>query len=108
MTIVQVSGASGRLITAFQPNKQTLTIKAYVDAPANNTVPQPHTNIAEVTKVDEHDPDPLNNIGEATETPKYADLLVEKNHHRFQPNVGDTFFIYGYLVKSWFGYRNEC
>ena len=82
----------GTIDNSVPTNKQTLTIKAYVDAPANNTVPQPHTNIAKVTKVDEHDPDPLNNIGEATETPKYADLLVEKISTNSQPNVGDTFF----------------
>ena len=81
----------GTIDNSVPTNKQTLTIKAYVDAPANNTVPQPHTNIAKVTKVDEHDPNQLNNISEATETPKYADLLVEKRSSNSQPNVGDNF-----------------
>ena len=40
------------------------------------TIPPAQTNVAEVTNVDEHDPDPLNNRGEVTETPKYADLSV--------------------------------
>ncbi|MEO1991561.1 MAG: hypothetical protein ABGW78_06485 [Pirellulales bacterium] len=72
-------------------NKQTLTIQAYVDAPAPDTVPQPQTNEAEVTRVNEHDPDPLNNIGSATETPKFTDLRVDKESTNAQPNVGDTF-----------------
>ncbi|MFL2863292.1 MAG: DUF11 domain-containing protein [Pirellulales bacterium] len=72
-------------------NTQTLTIEARVEAPAKDTVPSPQTNIAEVTKVDEHDPYPLNNISEVTETPKYADLLVEKRSSNSQPNVGDKF-----------------
>ena len=72
-------------------NKQTLTILAQVDEPAPDTVPVPQINEAEVTKVDEHDPEPLNNIGVATATPQYTDLLLEKETSNVQPNVGDQF-----------------
>ena len=72
-------------------NKQTLTILAQVDEPAPDTVPVPQTNEAEVTKVDEHDPEPLNNIGVATATPQYTDLLLEKESSNPKPNVGDQF-----------------
>ena len=75
-------------------NTQTLTIDARVLAPSRTTaftIPPAQTNVAEVTKVDEHDPDPLNNRGEVTETPKYADLSVEKVTSDIQPNVGDIF-----------------
>ena len=72
-------------------NTQTLTIDARVLAPSRTTaftIPPAQTNVAEVTNVDEHDPDPLNNRGEVTETPKYADLSVEKVTSDIQPNVG--------------------
>ena len=75
-------------------NTQTLTIDARVLAPSRTTaftIPPAQTNVAEVTNVDEHDPDPLNNRGEVTETPKYADLSVEKVTSDIQPNVGDIF-----------------
>jgi uncharacterized repeat protein (TIGR01451 family) len=69
---------------------ETLTISARVLAPAVNTVPSAQTNVATVTKADEHDPNPGNNTGSATETPKYADLGVKKTTSNVQPNVGDT------------------
>ena len=75
-------------------NKQTLTIDAKVLAPPRTaafTIPPAQTNVAEVTKVDEHDPDPKNNVGKVTETPKYADLSVEKITTDEKPNVGDQF-----------------
>ncbi|MDA7885309.1 DUF11 domain-containing protein [Pirellulales bacterium] len=83
-------------------NTQTLTIDARVLAPARTTaftIPPAQTNVAEVTNVDEHDPHPLNNRSEVTETPKYADLQVEKITTNVQPNVGDT-FIYTVTLKN--------
>ena len=83
-------------------NTQTLTIDARVLAPARTTaftIPPAQTNVAEVTNVDEHDPNPLNNRSEVTETPKYADLSVEKITTNVQPNVGDT-FIYTVTLKN--------
>jgi len=72
-------------------NEQTLTIQARVLAPAVDTIPPSRTNVAEVTQVDEHDPDPSNNRGQVTETPQYADLAVTKVTSNVQPNVGDVF-----------------
>ena len=83
-------------------NTQTLTIDARVLAPARTTaftIPPAQTNVAEVTNVDEHDRYPLNNRSEVTETPKYADLQVEKITTNVQPNVGDT-FIYTVTLKN--------
>ena len=83
-------------------NTQTLTIDARVLAPARTTaftIPPAQTNVAEVTNVDEHDRYPSNNRGEVTETPKYADLQVEKITTNVQPNVGDT-FIYTVTLKN--------
>ena len=71
-------------------DSKTLTILARVLAPAVNTIPSAQTNIASVTKADEYDPNPGNNTGSVTETPKYADLGVKKTTSNVQPNVGDT------------------
>ena len=71
-------------------DSKTLTILARVLAPAVNTIPTARTNIASVTKADEYDPNPGNNTGSVTETPKYADLGVKKTTSNVQPNVGDT------------------
>jgi len=68
---------------------QTLTLSARVLAPAVNTIPPSQTNVARVTKADEYDPNPGNNTGSATETPRYADLGVKKTTSNVQPNVGD-------------------
>lgn len=72
-------------------NEQTLTIEARVLAPAVDTIPPTQTNVAEVTKVDEHDPNPLNNRGQVSETPQYADLAITKVTTNVEPNVGDIF-----------------
>ncbi len=77
-------------VLAGAANKQTLTIQAKVLAPAVNTIPAAQTNVATVTKSAEPDPNPGNNTGTATETPKYADLGVKKTTSNVQPNVGDT------------------
>ncbi len=69
----------------------TLTLPATVLAPPTDTIPPSQTNVAKVTDVDEHDPNPLNNQGQVTETPKYADLSVEKISSDAEPNVGGTF-----------------
>ena len=71
-------------------NAQTLTITALVLAPAVNTIPIAQTNVATVTNSAEPDPNPGNNTGSATETPKYADLGVKKTTDNVQPGVGDT------------------
>ena len=71
-------------------NTQTLTIQALVLAPAVNTIPLAQTNVATVTNSAEPDPNPGNNTGSATETPKYADLGVKKTTDNVQPGVGDT------------------
>jgi uncharacterized repeat protein (TIGR01451 family) len=71
-------------------DSKTLTILARVLAPAVNTIPSARTNVASVTKADEYDPNPGNNTGSVTETPKYADLGVKKTTSNVQPNVGDT------------------
>jgi uncharacterized repeat protein (TIGR01451 family)/fimbrial isopeptide formation D2 family protein len=71
-------------------NAQTLTIQALVLAPAVNTIPLAQTNIATVTNSAEPDPNPGNNTGSATETPKYADLGVKKTTNNVQPGVGET------------------
>ena len=70
-------------------HRQSLTLQARVLAPAIDTIPPAQTNVARVTKVDEHDPDPLNNQAQVTETPQYADLAVSKRTSDVQPNVGD-------------------
>lgn len=72
-------------------NEQTLLLQARVLAPAVNTIPPSQTNIATVTRVDEHDPNPGNETGQVTETPQYADLAVTKVTSNVQPNVGDIF-----------------
>lgn len=71
-------------------NAKTLTITALVLAPAVNTIPIAQTNVATVTNSAEPDPNPGNNTGSATETPKYADLGVKKTTDNVQPGVGDT------------------
>ncbi|MEI8228546.1 MAG: isopeptide-forming domain-containing fimbrial protein, partial [Planctomycetota bacterium] len=72
-------------------NKQTLTLTARVNAPSTpGAVPATLTNSASVTKADEPDPNPGNNTGTVSETPKYADLGVKKTTSNVSPNVGDT------------------
>ncbi|NBW97554.1 MAG: DUF11 domain-containing protein, partial [Planctomycetia bacterium] len=72
-------------------NKKTLTLTARVNAPAAaGAIPATLTNTATVTKVDELDPNPGNNTGTVSETPKYADLGVKKTTSNVSPNVGDT------------------
>jgi len=72
-------------------NKQTLTLTAKVNAPStSDAVPATLTNSATVTKADEPDPNPGNNTGTVSETPKYADLAVTKTVDKPQPNVNDT------------------
>ena len=68
---------------------RTLTIQAIV-LPPSSGAPQPQTNTASVSTSDQYDPDPDNNSSSATETPKYADLKVEKVVDDARPNVGDT------------------
>ena len=68
---------------------RTLTIQAIVLAPSSGT-PQPQTNTASVQNSNQYDPDPDNNTDSVTETPKYADLKVEKVVDDARPNVGDT------------------
>ena len=72
-------------------NAKTLTLTALVLAPAVNTIPAAQTNVATVTNSAEPDPNPGNNTGTATETPRYADLGVTKTTSNVQPNVGETF-----------------
>jgi len=69
---------------------QTLVISARVLAPAVNTIPPARTNVATVRGADEHDPNPGNNTGTSTVTPRYADLGVKKTTNNVQPDVGDT------------------
>ncbi len=74
--------------------EQKLQIQARVLPPPINPdprIPSPQTNVASVTKVDEHDPNPGNETGQVTETPLYADLAVTKVTTNVQPNVGDQF-----------------
>ena len=81
-------------IDVGMPNEQKLQIQARVLPPPVNPVPRipsPQTNVASVTKVDEHDPNPGNETGQVTETPLYADLAVTKVTTNVQPNVGDIF-----------------
>ena len=73
-------------------NAKTLTITALVLTPAVNTTPLAQTNVATVTNSAEPDPNPGNNTGTATETPKYADLGVKKTTSNVSPGVGNTFF----------------
>ena len=68
---------------------RTLTIQAIV-LPPSSGAPQPQTNTASVSTSDQYDPDPNNNTDSVTETPKYADLEVEKVVDDARPNVGDT------------------
>lgn len=69
---------------------RTLTIQAIVLAPPAGTLPQPQTNTASVRSSNQYDPNPGNNTDSVTETPKYADLKVEKVVDDARPNVGDT------------------
>ena len=69
---------------------QTLVISARVLAPAVNTIPPARTNVATVRGADEHDPNPGNNTGTSTVTPRYADLGVKKTTNNVQPDVGET------------------
>jgi large repetitive protein len=68
---------------------RTLTIQAIVLAPSSGA-PQPQTNTASVQTSNQYDPDPSNNTDSVVETPKYADLKVEKVVDDARPNVGDT------------------
>jgi len=76
----------GTVDTSFA---RTLTIQAIVLAPSSGA-PQPQTNTASVSTSDQYDPDPDNNSSSVTETPKYADLKVQKIVDEARPNVGDT------------------
>ena len=76
----------GTVDTSFA---RTLTIQAIVLAPSSGT-PQPQTNTASVQTSNQYDPNPSNNTDSVTETPKYADLKVEKVVDDARPNVGDT------------------
>ena len=76
----------GTVDTAYA---RTLTIEALVLPPLSG-VPQPQTNTASVLTSNQYDPDPTNNTDSVTETPKYADLKVEKVVDDARPNVGDT------------------
>ena len=62
----------------------TLTYTARVDSP------NPQTNTARITDLDQFDLDPTNNQDSATETPKQADLQIDKQIDNARPNVGDT------------------
>jgi uncharacterized repeat protein (TIGR01451 family)/fimbrial isopeptide formation D2 family protein len=77
-------------VLAGGANAETLTITAIVLTPPVNTTPVAQTNVATVTNSAEPDPNPGNNTGTATETPKYADLGVKKTTNNVQPGVGDT------------------
>jgi uncharacterized repeat protein (TIGR01451 family)/fimbrial isopeptide formation D2 family protein len=65
-----------------------LQIVATVDSPSSG-IPSAVTNTATVSGR-EYDPDQSNNTDTATETPKYADLAVDKVVSDATPNVGDT------------------
>jgi len=69
---------------------QTLLISVRILAPAVNTIPPARTNTATVRGADEHDPNPGNNTGTSTVTPRYADLGVKKTTNNVQPDVGET------------------
>ncbi|NBU42258.1 MAG: DUF11 domain-containing protein, partial [Planctomycetia bacterium] len=69
---------------------QTLLISVRILAPAVNTIPPARTNTATVRGADEHDPNPGNNTGTSTVTPRYADLGVKKSTNNVQPDVGET------------------
>lgn len=72
-------------------NRKTLTITARVNRPTTvGALPATLTNSATVTGVEELDPNPGNNTGTATETPKYADLGVKKTTSNVSPNVGEV------------------
>jgi len=72
-------------------SKKTLTITARVNKPTTvGALPATVTNTATVTGVEELDPNPGNNTGTATETPKYADLGVKKTSSNVSPNVGEV------------------
>src|SRR5262249_9700057 len=62
----------------------TLAIRAVVASP------DPQTNIATISGVDQFDPNPGDNGGSVTETPQQADLDVTKSVSNATPNVGDT------------------
>ncbi|MEI7782396.1 MAG: DUF11 domain-containing protein, partial [Planctomycetota bacterium] len=76
----------GTVDTSFP---RTLSIQARVPTPTSG-IPQPQTNTASVRTSDQYDPDQSNNRDSVTETPKYADLDVEKTVDVARPNVGDT------------------
>jgi uncharacterized repeat protein (TIGR01451 family) len=52
--------------------------------------PNPQTNTATISAADQFDPNPGNNSGSATATPRRADLAVAKTVDDPTPNVGDT------------------
>ncbi len=63
---------------------QTLQIEVRVDSP------DPRTNTATITQVDQFDPNTGNDQASATETPQQADLALTKTVSDPRPNVGDT------------------
>src|SRR5262249_3205860 len=70
--------------TVTPSTTQTLTIQATVVSP------DPQTNTATITAVDQFDPEPNNNSDTASTTPQQADLPVVKSVSDPTPNVGDT------------------
>jgi uncharacterized repeat protein (TIGR01451 family) len=70
--------------TVVPGTPQTLQLQARVDSP------NPRTNTATISGVDQFDPDAGNNSGSATETPQQADLEVTKIVDNPTPNLGDT------------------
>jgi len=66
----------------------TLEISARVLAPTTaGAAPSTQTNVAQITKANEPDPNPNNNRAEVSETPQYADLVVTKTVNNPTPNV---------------------
>jgi uncharacterized repeat protein (TIGR01451 family)/fimbrial isopeptide formation D2 family protein len=63
---------------------ETLTIAAAVAGPGS------FTNVADVTKSDQFDPDPDNDTDRSTITTREADLAVVKTVSNPTPNVGET------------------
>jgi uncharacterized repeat protein (TIGR01451 family) len=61
----------------------TLTLVARVDSP------DPKTNVAMITAVDQFDPNPGNNTASVTETPQQADVSIAQTASNTSPNVGD-------------------
>ena len=63
---------------------QALQIDARVESP------EPQTNTATITQVDQFDPQTGNEQASVTETPQQADLALTKTVSDPRPNVGDT------------------